>query len=106
MQATDLAGNASGATTRAWMVDTKAPNATIGKGPAKSTKSKQATFRFSSTESGSTFKCKLDKGAWRSCKSPKTYRSLKKGSHTFQVAATDKAGNADKTPAKRRWKVT
>ncbi len=106
VQATDLAGNTSGATSRAWMVDTKAPNATIGRGPAKSTKTRTATFRFSSTEAGATFKCKLDQGAWRICKSPKTYRNLKKGSHTFQVTATDKAGNADKTPAKRRWKVT
>ncbi len=34
-----------------------------------------------------------------------TYKRLKKGSHTFQVVAIDKAGNADRTPAKKTWKI-
>ena len=31
--------------------------------------------------------------------------NLKKGSHTFQVRATDKFGNLDTTPAKKTWKI-
>ncbi len=106
VRATDTAGNTSAAASRAWSVDTTAPNTTITGGPPARTTNKTATVKFKSTEANSTFKCKLDKGAWTACKSPKTYRNLKKGSHTFQVAATDKAGNADKTPAKRTWTIT
>jgi hypothetical protein len=61
---------------------------------------------FTSTETGSTFKCRLDGGAFTTCSSGKTYRNLKKGSHTFQVRATDKFGNVDPTPAKKAWKIT
>jgi VCBS repeat-containing protein len=61
-------------------------------------------FRFRSNEAGSTFRCKLDRGQFRSCSSPKGYR-LKPGRHTFRVVATDTAGNADPTPAKKRVRV-
>ncbi len=97
--------NTSAAASRTWTVDTVAPNTKITGGPAKSTKAKKATLKFTATEPGSTFKCKLDKGAWTTCKSPKTYKNLKTGSHTFQVKATDKTGNVDGTPAKKTWKV-
>ena len=86
--------------------DTKPPQTTLTAGPRGSTRAKTATFRFKSSETGSTFKCKLDKGPWTTCRSPKTYRSLRKGAHTFQVRAKDKAGNVDATPAKRSWRVT
>ena len=105
VRATDASANTSAAASRSWTVDTVAPQTKITSGPGKSTKSKKATLKFSSTEPGSTFKCKLDKGAWTTCKSPKTYKNLKKGSHTFQVRATDKTGNVDGTPAKKTWKI-
>ena len=37
------------------------------------------------------------------CASPQTYNNLFSGSHTFQVVATDPAGNIDPTPASRTW---
>ena len=37
--------------------------------------------------SGAKFECKLDTSKWASCKSPKTYKKLKPGKHTFQVRA-------------------
>ena len=86
--------------------DTTAPNTKLKKAPKATTKSRTATFRFTSTEAGSKFQCKLDKKAWASCKAPKTYKRLKKGKHTFQVRAIDKAGNRDKTPAKKTWRIT
>ncbi len=104
VRVTDGAGNISTAAARTWTVDTVAPNTTITAGPKTGTAT-TATFKFTSNEAGATFKCKLDKGAWAICKTGKVYKKLKKGSHTFQVAATDKAGNLDKTPAKKTWKI-
>lgn len=85
--------------------DTTAPNTKIKSGPSGTTSKQKATFRFASTEAGSTFQCKLDRKPWRSCKSPRTYGNLKEGKHTFKVKATDAAGNTDPTPAKRSWRV-
>jgi hypothetical protein len=66
---------------------------------------KKLTFRFKSSEAGSTFQCKMDKGRWRKCKSPKKYKRLSAGNHTFRVRARDLVGNLDLTPAKLRFKV-
>jgi hypothetical protein len=88
--------------------DTTPPNTTIGKGPKKVIHAKgpktKVKFTFSSTEVGSTFKCKLDKKAFAACTSPKTYK-VKPGKHSFQVEAVDAAGNIDATPAKQKFKV-
>jgi hypothetical protein len=86
--------------------DTQAPDTTITKAPKSKTPKTTAKFKFKSTEGGSTFECKLDKGAFQSCTSPQTYKKLKPGKHKFQVKATDAAGNADPTPAKAKFKVT
>lgn len=51
------------------------------------------------------FQCKLDKGKFKPCGSPKTYRSLKPGTHAFQVRAVDATGAADATPAKRTFEI-
>ena len=60
-----------------------------------------ASFSFSSSESGSSFDCKLDGGAWGGCSSPKSYSGLSEASHTFYVRARDGSGNTDLTPAAR-----
>ena len=66
-----------------------APTVTITGKPANRTTSTVATFRFRSSQSGSTFRCRLDGKSWGRCSSPKTYRNLKRGrSHTFRVRAT------------------
>jgi len=85
--------------------DTTAPNTTINSGPAGTTTSSSASLGFSSSESGSAFQCKLDSGSWVSCISPKSYRGLTGGSHTFSVKAIDAAGNSDASPATRSWTV-
>lgn len=85
--------------------DTTPPNTKISSGPKGTVHKKKATFRFTSTEPGSTFQCKLDRKKWTLCKSPKTYKGLKEGKHTFKVKATDAAGNVDPTPAKRTWRI-
>jgi len=85
--------------------DTTPPQTKIVKGPKAKTHARKAKFKFTSSEAGSTFKCKLDRKPVKSCKSPKTYKKLKPGKHLFKVWAIDKAGNKDPTPAKRKFKV-
>jgi len=85
--------------------DTTPPQTKIVKGPKAKTHARKVKVKFTSSEAGSTFKCKLDKKPVKSCKSPKTYKKLKPGKHVFKVWAIDKAGNKDPTPAKRKFKV-
>jgi len=81
------------------------PNTSIISGPAARTVRRRATFRFRSTEPGSSFRCRLDGGRWRPCSSPKVYQGLPRGRHTFRVRARDWVGNVDPTPAQRRWRI-
>ena len=61
-------------------------------------------FRFRSSETDSTFECKLDRHDWRRCSSPRRVKAAS-GRHKFRVRATDAAGNTDSTPAISRWRV-
>ena len=83
-------------------VDRTAPNTTITGKPANPSNA-PATFTFTSTESGSTFECALDGGAWAPCTSPEIYAGLADGTHTVDVRATDAAGNVDPTPDSWTW---
>jgi hypothetical protein len=85
--------------------DTTPPDTTITGGPKDKTKKKQATFEFASSEPGSSFQCGVDGQALKvPCTSPYTVK-VNKGKHTFEVRATDAAGNADASPATDSWKV-
>lgn len=84
--------------------DTTPPSTTITAHPVNGTLERSATFAFSSSEAGSTFRCSLDGAAASSCTSPKTV-SVSVGQHTFTVAATDAAGNTDASPASFTWTV-
>ena len=85
--------------------DTAAPDTTITEGPKKKSKKKAAEFGFSSSEPGSTFECNLDDNfGFVPCTSPEDVK-VGKGKHTFQVRATDAAGNTDPTPATQTWTV-
>jgi subtilisin family serine protease len=87
-------------------MDHTAPNTTITGKPANRTANTKATFKFRSSEPGSTFQCKHMNGAWRACSSPKVYKGLGTGMHTFRVRAVDMNGNVDPTPAMDTWRVT
>ncbi len=65
---------------------------------------RRVTFRFASSESGSSFRCKLDTRPFRGCASPRAYR-VKPGRHAFRVFAIDRAGNRDGTPALFKFRV-
>jgi hypothetical protein len=69
--------------------------------------SRQAAVRFHGSRGAGrlSFRCKLDRGRWTSCRSPLIYKHLKKGKHTLQVEAVDRRGHADATPATRRFTV-
>jgi large repetitive protein len=88
-------------------VDATAPETTILTGPSGTVNSASATFTFSSNEANSTFETRLDNGTWEAngTATSKTYNSLSNASHTFDVRATDPAGNVDQSPASRSWTV-
>jgi hypothetical protein len=66
---------------------------------------RRATFKFSSSEPGSTFRCRRDDQPYGACISPKTYRRLRRGQHTFRVQAKSPQAALDPTPAKRTFKI-
>ena len=102
----DNVGNVSTAVSATAKVDIDAPNTTIDSSPSDPSGNTTPSFSFSSSESGSTFECRVDGGSWSSCTSPDTISpALSGGSHTFDVRATDAAGNTDATPASYTWTV-
>ncbi|MDX6608635.1 MAG: large repetitive protein [Solirubrobacterales bacterium] len=80
-----------------------APNTTIAK-QGTQIRDRTPTFRFGSSKPGASFQCKLDYGAFRSCRSPFTTKKLSFGSHALQVRAAVK-GATDPTPAKFSFKI-
>jgi hypothetical protein len=81
------------------------PDTTITKAPKAKTEKTTAKFKFKSSEADSAFECKLDKGAFKNCSSPATYKKLDPDKHKFQVRALNANGEPDVTPAKAKWKV-
>jgi parallel beta-helix repeat protein len=89
------------------------PDTTITDRPPASTNRSTATFAFSGADdttppSALTFECRLDsqnEAAFVPCSSPRSYTGLTPGLHTFEVRATDRAGNVDPTPATYSWTV-
>lgn len=79
--------------------DTTPPETTITSGPSGPTTDSTPTFEFSSNEPGSTLECRIDSGPFIPCTSPFTTPPLGPGAHTFEVRATDPAGNVDPSAA-------
>ena len=88
--------------------DIKPPQTTVLHRPAAVLWTRRAkrriALRFAATESGSTFRCRLDRQPFRSCASPRAY-ALTPGRHAIRIRAVDAAGNADPTPALLRIEV-
>jgi hypothetical protein len=83
------------------VVDGTAPTVTVT-GPPNTTNATSASLEFAASEP-STFRCKLDGGAFAACTSPHGYTGLANGSHTFVVEATDAQGNA--AEASHTWTI-
>lgn len=108
VKGTDGADNTSAEVTRAFTVDlppppdTTPPQTTVTTKPPRkvftSKKKAKVTLGFTASER-STFLCKVDDAAYKTCRSPYKVR-LALGKHTILVVAVDAAGNRDATPAK------
>lgn len=85
--------------------DTFPPDTKITDGPKKKTKKRNVKFEFGGSEPGVTFECQLDDNGFEPCTSPQKLRGLKRSAHVYAVRAVDAAGNADPTPADRRWRI-
>lgn len=83
--------------------DTSPPNTQITKAPKQKISKGKVKVKFKSSEQGSSFECKLDKGSFKSCDSPFKAK-VDQGKHKFKVVAIDQAGNQDPTPAKLKFK--
>jgi predicted outer membrane repeat protein len=89
------------------------PETTMTDPPPDPSNSTSASLEFTGSDNTTApaallFECRLDSqepSAWASCSSPHSLQGLAEGSHTFEVRATDRAGNTDPTPATHSWTV-
>src|SRR4029077_19063325 len=94
-----------------WTVDHLPPETFIDATPSDPSNDSSATFHYTGIDNhtaGSqlSFECKLDNSTFAPCPLDSTgYTGLLDGSHTFQVRATDAAGNTDQSPATFTWTV-
>ena len=95
---------ASGTTSPGVNPDTTPPDTQVFKSVQKR-RPPIFVFHFQSTEPGSTFRCKLDKGPLANCSNSKRFGHLRPGPHTFRAVAVDPSGNADPSPAIAQFTV-
>jgi hypothetical protein len=102
--AVDPAGNSSSTSTVSWTVDATAPTVVLVSTPPDPSYATDATFVFTATDAHVvTFVCKRDGRQPAPCSSPKTYKDLTVGQHTFLLTATDTAGNS--AVISYRWQI-
>jgi len=83
----------SGTGTPAVIPPPSAPRVSFVKKPksritTKKSKLKRLAVTFRGDQAGSTFSCRLDRGAPGVCRSPKIYKNLKPGRHTITIQAS------------------
>jgi hypothetical protein len=84
-----------------------APLTRITFGPAAKTRSRRPVFRFIDTaeQPNTSFLCRIDRKAWKPCTSPHRLQRLALGKHVFAVKGKSFAGQPEKVPVTRRFKV-
>lgn len=112
VRAIDAAGNVDPSpASYSWTVDLLPPQTFIDGNPSDPSNDSFARFHYRgidnhTDESLLSFECKLDDSAFAPCPLDLTsYSGLLDGSHTFQVRATDAAGNVQQLPATFTWTV-
>ena len=116
VKATDGAGN-SAIATRSFTVQApsggggggsngtkNAPDTSFTKAP-KRTHKLRPKFKFTSSQGGSSFRCKLDGGTFAPCSSPFKPPKLSLGKHKLQVEAVNSSGLPDPSPAVWKFRV-
>jgi hypothetical protein len=95
VKAVDATLTESTVATYQWTVDkTPPPKPTIDLKPLDPSNDRSPTLRFSDSQPGVTFECRLDSGPFSDCSSPTTYNlSEAERRHTFRVRAVDGAKN-------------
>ena len=82
------------------------PHTFIVSGPSGTIDDNTPTFEFSSDDPDATYECRVvDETPFETCTSPYTTAELANGEHTFDVRATDAAGNTDPSGASRTFTV-
>ncbi len=107
VRAVDGAGNRDAAPEhREFEIDTAAPTTTIEALPPRMTTA-VVDVTFAAGEPA-TYECRFDsadEADWETCTSPASSPSLADGPHTFDVRATDVAGNVEPAPARTDFVV-
>lgn len=92
-----------------YVEDSTPPHVRITMGPGIKTRRHKAVFRFDATGEeepiGTSFRCRVNHGKWRSCHSPFKLEHLHFRRYVLRVRATDDVGNTSVRPAKRSFKV-
>lgn len=75
--------------------------------PASRTRARRPVFRFvdSTGQSGTRFRCRIDRRRWTGCKSPTKLKRLRPGRHVFRVRGINAAGEVERRPSKRVFRV-
>lgn len=89
-----------------WTIDATAPETTLTGGPAEGSTTTASTAAFTLDAPGGTvFYCTIDSAITACDRGQVELKNLAPGTHVFEAAARDDAGNRDQTPARRTWTV-
>ncbi len=109
VRATDRAGNVDSVPAAfAWTVAAPLPDTRFVKAPPGKTtitgRRASFTFTYRADKPNSSFRCRIDKGAFKRCPATIKVKSSV-GRHRFEVYAIDELGNVETTPARRIFRV-
>ncbi len=93
------------ASSGSYVEDSAPPDTTIVAGPSGTTDDDAPVFRFLTDDPGATLSCRRNGAAFLPCVSPLQLPILQEADYSFEVRATDGAGNTDPTPASRAFAV-
>jgi hypothetical protein len=92
--------------TSEFVIDTEAPECGAINGP-KVTRDRTPTFHLHSDEAHAKFSYRLDhRGAYKKSGDKLELRKLDRGKHVLEVRVEDKAGNQDRSPTKKAFRVS